>query len=213
MVKAAVFEVRKEDRASSGVSLAIGLLKSVTGLGVAFDAGGDQFNGVRLLGSNFRAVWSALASDSSFRLVSSPVVRVKSGDSARFVAGSDVPTLGSVSYENGTPVRSIEYRSSGVIFEVSPEITSEAVSLSVKQQVSSFVRTETGVDDTPTLIKRELDTVITAKDDEVIILGGLEEIQLEEGKDGLSFLPDWLRGSRKNDSKTEIILMLHVQRI
>jgi hypothetical protein len=78
---------------------------------------------------------------------------------------------------------------------------------------SSFVRTETGVNDSPTLIKRGLSTVVTVQDDEIILLGGLEEEQAEESRDGLFFLPDWLKGNRRDTGNTEIILLLHVRRI
>jgi hypothetical protein len=213
LVKAVVYEVRKESRDGSAVNLALGLLRSVNGAGIAFNTGGDVTNGIRIQAPNFQAVWSALSSDTHFRLVSSPVMRVRSGDTARFMAGQDVPTLGSVTYQGEKPVQSVEYRSSGVIFELQPEITQEAVSLDVRQQISSFVRTETGVNDSPTLIKRELSTVVTVQDDEIIILGGLEEEQTEESRDGLFFLPDWLKGNRRDTGNTEIILLLHVRRI
>jgi type II secretory pathway component GspD/PulD (secretin) len=129
------------------------------------------------------------------------------------MAGQEVPTLGSVTYEGDRAVQSIVYRSSGVIFELMPEVTRDAIRLNVRQQISSFIRTETGVDNSPTLTKRELDTTVSIQDGEVIILGGLEESATGKGEEGLSFLPSWFRGRRESSESTEIMLLLHAERI
>ncbi|MGK3466716.1 hypothetical protein ACSLOT_27915, partial [Escherichia coli] len=44
----------------------------------------------------------------------------------------------------------VTYRDSGVIFKVKPVITSSRISLNVNQQLSNFVKTDTGVNDSPT---------------------------------------------------------------
>nr|WP_244429777.1 type II and III secretion system protein [Escherichia coli] len=45
---------------------------------------------------------------------------VSSGKNASFSSGQQVPVLGSVSYNDGTPVQSVTYRDSGVIFKLPP---------------------------------------------------------------------------------------------
>ncbi len=60
--------------------------------------------------------------DSHFRVISSPTLRVKSGSTGNFSVGSDVPVLSNVTYQDTRAVQSIEYRSSGVIFEIQPLI-------------------------------------------------------------------------------------------
>jgi len=117
-------------------------------------------------------------------------LKVKSGASARFAVGSDVPVLGAVQMDrNGNPRQSVEYRSSGVILELTPHVRGAVVDLSILQQLSSFARTETGVNGSPTLLKREVSTSVTAKDDELIILGGLRENRQNAETSGLPFLP------------------------
>ena len=76
------------------------------------------------------------------------------------------------------------------------------------QQISQFVATTTGVNNTPTLIKRELSTLVTAKDDEIILIGGLDEQRTTNNESGLSFLPSFLRYSTHDGQNTEIVLML-----
>jgi type II secretory pathway component GspD/PulD (secretin) len=213
LVKAVVYEVRTDSTDSNAVSLAAGLIKSVNGVGFTITNAVDTSNAFKIQSSNFQAVWSALSGDSRFKLVSSPVLRIKSGEQARFIAGQDVPTLGAVSYEDGRAVQSIDYRSSGVILELFPEIRENVIDLRVVQEISSFIPTENGVNNSPTLLKRELKTSVSVKDDEIIILGGLDEVSDKDSRSGFSFFPDFLHGSKKENNKTEIMLMLHVQRI
>jgi type II secretory pathway component GspD/PulD (secretin) len=216
LVKAVVYEVRTDNSKNNAVSLALGLIESINkGVGIHINTGADSSNAIKIQTGDVQAVWSALSGDSRFKLVSSPTIRIRSGGKARFMAGQDVPTLSSVSYQgvSGQPVQNIEYKSSGVILELSPDILSEVVNLDVSQQISSFTQTVTGVNSSPTLLKRELKTSVTVGDDEIIILGGLDEKTDTDNAEGISFFPDFLRGTKTETNRTEIMLMLHVQRI
>ncbi|HFK2404077.1 TPA: type II and III secretion system, partial [Escherichia coli] len=105
------------------------------------------------------------------------------------------------------------YRDSGVIFKVKPVITSSRISLNVNQQLSNFVKTDTGVNDSPTLLKREVDTSLTLKDGDIVLLGGLAENKDSQASTGLSFLPkSW---SQKSDekSRTDMVILLQVKKV
>jgi type II secretory pathway component GspD/PulD (secretin) len=123
--------------------------------------------------------------------------------------------LGAVSFPgNGqAPVQSVEYRSSGVIFELQPQVHDAVVDLNVLQQVSNFAATETGVNNSPTLIKREVKTALTLADGDVVVLGGLAENKESAGRNGLSFVPAWMRSKSSESSKTEILLILQLTKI
>lgn len=212
VVKAVVYEVRTEQTEGSAITLAASILSGK--LGISIDGGASQGNAVKLKFNSLEAVYSALSGDKRFKLVSSPTMRVKSGNSARFVAGSEVPVLGNVSYQNnGQAVQSVDYKSSGVILDLKPQVREDVTDLTIFQQISSFVPTTTGVNQSPTLLKRELQTQVSAKADEMIVLGGLEESQATESEQGLSFLPRFLRSSGDDRTRTEIMIVLHVQRI
>ena len=45
--------------------------------------------------------------------------------------------------------------------------------LKIQQQLSNFVTTETGVNNSPTLIKRDVTTEVSLADGDIILLGGL----------------------------------------
>lgn len=212
LVKAVVYEVRAEESQGSAVNLVASILGGK--LGISIDGNASLGNALKIKFSNIDAVYSALSGDKRFKLISAPVVRMRSGTSARFTAGSDVPVLSSVTYPgSGTAVQSVEYKSSGVILDLKAHAREDVTDLTIGQQISSFVATTTGVNQSPTLLKRELVTQISTTNDDVVMLGGLDESQSNEGNDGLTFLPAFLRSSAKTDQRTEIMVLLNVQRI
>lgn len=217
LVRGALYEVQTGKFEGSAFQLAASLLSGK--FGVTLGAGGQAFGNslsFKQTGSmTIDAVLSALNTDSRFKVVSSPSLRVRDGGTAKLTVGQDVPVLGALSYPQGAgqAVQSVEYRSSGVIFNLSPQIREAAVDLNVTQQVSNFVKTDTGVNGSPTLTKRELSTAVTVEDGDVIVLGGLNEDKETAADSGFSFLPRFLNSHSSDTSKSEILLILQVTRI
>lgn len=213
MVRAVLYEVANGRKSGSAFSLALNILGGKLGISVGTASQGDS--AVRFKNQTIDAIFSALSTDSRFKVVSKPSLRVRSGASGRFTVGQDVPILGALSFPgNGqTPVQSVEYRSSGVIFDLQPEVHERVIDLTLSQQVSNFVVTDTGVNASPTLTKREIKTSLSLEDGEVVFLGGLAENKDAEGKTGPSFLPDLLRTNNAESSDSEILLFLQVSKI
>lgn len=218
MVKAVVYEVSSNKADGSAVDLLASLVSGKLGLkltGGAAAAASQAYFKIPL-GSvlDFNAVFSSISSDDRFKLLTSPRVRVKSGANARFAVGNETPILGAVSLDsNGRATQSVTYKQAGVIFDILPTVREGSTDLTVSQQISQFVPTTNGVNNSPTLTKRELSTQVISHDDEIIMLGGLDEDRTTGSESGLSFLPSWLRSKSSQIQRTEIVLMLHVQRI
>jgi hypothetical protein len=87
------------------------------------------------------------------------------------------------------------------------------IELSINQQLSDFVKTTTGVNNSPTLTKRGLKTKVGMQDGDVIVLGGLTENKTSRSRDGLSFLPEFLHTQNHEDTGAEILLVLQVERL
>ena len=147
IVAAYVFEVQTSERNGSGLALAAKLLSGKLNIQVGASGGFDNF--IRVNTGSLDALYELFRTDSRFHVVSSPRLRVRNGASARFSVGSDVPVLGQVSYSDGKPVQSIEYRSSGVILDVKPQIRTDNIDLTINQQLSNFAKTDTGVNNSP----------------------------------------------------------------
>ncbi|HFP1325197.1 TPA: type II secretion system protein GspD, partial [Escherichia coli] len=193
-----IYEVQTGRSEGSGLALAAKLLSGR--FGVSVGSSSSMGNYISFSSGTLNAMYELFSTDNRFKVVSAPQLRMDSGKEATFSVGEQVPVLGSVSYEDGKAVQSVTYRDSGVIFKVKPVITSSRISLNVNQQLSNFVKTDTGVNDSPTLLKREVDTSLTLKDGDIVLLGGLAENKDSQASTGLSFLPkSW---SQKSDEKS-----------
>lgn len=211
LIKAIVYEVGGTKKDGSAVGLALNLLGGRLGVSFGKNGVGDS---ISIKSATIEAVYSALSSDSRFKVVSSPSVRVKSGSRGLISVGADVPVLGAVSYNaQGGATQSVSMKASGVILDLKPTVMESGVELSIKQQISNFVPTTTGVNSSPTLIKREISTTVGTSHDEIVILGGLDESKSTKDSSNLPFLPGWMGSQSTDDSKTEILLVLQVQKL
>lgn len=212
IVAAYVFEVQTSERNGSGLSLAAKLLSGKLNIQVGASGGFDNF--IRVNTGSLDMLYELFRTDSRFHVVSSPRLRVRNNAAATFSVGSDVPVLGQVSYSDNKPVQSIEYRSSGVILNVKPHIRMDNIDLTIEQQLSNFAKTDTGVNNSPTLIKREVKTEVSVADGDIILLGGLAESKVTNAETGFSFLPKgWLTGSSDEKNKTDILVVLQAKKV
>lgn len=210
VVRGKIYEVSRKNTDASSLSIIADVFKNA---GLAVSSGSQLVNFLSFKDSHVNAYFSALDKDDRFKLISEPSLRIQANKMATLTVGADVPTLGSVTYQDGQPVQSVVYRSSGLIFELTPEIYENSITLTVRQEMSNFGETANGVNGSPTLTKREIKTTITAIDGETVILGGLNETKNTGSKAGLSFLPAFF-GSKSNTSdQTEIILSLEIKKV
>jgi len=213
VVKAVVYEVTTGNSEGSAFGLALNVLGGKLGLSIG--GASTLANSVSIKSASIDSAFSALSGDTRFKAISTPQVRVKSGAQARFTVGQDVPTLGAINYsQNGSqPVQSVEYRSSGVILSLSPTVRESTVDMTIDQQISDFAKTETGVNNSPTLTKRQLSTTVSVGDGELVLIGGLTQDKNTDTHSGLPFLPQFMHSKNNTGSRTEILLLLQVSRI
>lgn len=213
IVKAVVYEVTTSRSDGSAFGLALNILSGH--FGVKLGSSSALSNSISFKSSSIDAVFSALAEDARFNAISTPSLRVKSGTQARLTVGQDVPTLGAINYSQngGQPVQSVEYRSSGVILNLSPVVRESTVDMTIDQQISDFAKTETGVNNSPTLTKREVSTTVSVTGDELILIGGLTQDKNTDTHSGFSFLPQLFHSKSNAGSRTELLLLLQVQKI
>jgi type II secretory pathway component GspD/PulD (secretin) len=211
VVKAYVFEVGSSASDGSAVSLAVNLLG---GRLTASTGSAPLPNVAAVHVAGIDAAYSILQSDARFKVLSSPMLRIRSGEHGKLSVGSEVPVLGAVSISStGQPVQSVEYRSSGVILDLRADVFQGVVHLVVQQQVSTFVPTTTGVNASPTLLKRELATNLGLKAGDVAVLGGLKELRESDAKSSVPGFLSFLSNSNSDRSRSELILLLEASLI
>ena len=124
-----------------------------------------------------------------------------------------MPTrAGAVIDKSGNPVQSIEYRTAGVVITVAPKVMQDSIMVKIGQQVSSFALTTTSGIDSPTILKREAETTVTTQDGELIVIAGMDESRETDSRDGLSFLPSFLRSKNEDKTRSQMLLLVEVQR-
>jgi general secretion pathway protein D len=213
VVRGWAYEVDDSDSSNSGFSLAV---KAFGGsLSVGAGSTSSDSTAFQITTSALTAAISALSADSRFHEVSSPHVRCVSGQVVKLNVGQQVPTVSSVSYQgtSGTPVQSVDYQDAGVIFDVTPVVMRDTIELTVDEEISSFTNTTTGVDSSPTKNTRSLQTVADLKDGEVIVLGGLIQDSDTVSNSSEGFLPRFFDGHSRSKARTEVVLVLQVQKV
>jgi hypothetical protein len=216
VVRGWVYEVNTSNDHNSAFSIAAKVLNGIGGQVSASNGPTDQDATALRFSSNYlNFAISALNADTRFKQISDPHARVLSGSSVRLNVGSQVPTLGSISYQgvSGTPVQSVEYQDAGLIFDVQPTVMADAIQVHLQEQMSSFVTTTTGVNNSPTKNTRQMQTTVSVKDGEVIVLGGLQQDTDSATTNSLGWLPKFLDGHSASQGRTEVLLVLQVERV
>lgn len=213
IVKAVILEYTSDKTNATALQAIFDLFKGKLRIGLGQGVSVTNFLKLSLPSIGIDGALTLVNTDNRFELLSKPFVRVKNGNRARFVVGSDVPTLDSIQTDkNGNPVQSVSYKTAGVIFEFMPTIIGDKVEIQLNQQLSQFQQTKTSGINSPTIYKRELQTTFTATGDELTLIGGLDEEKNTEDTSSVTFMP-WFKSNSKNQSNTQIIIILEVQRV
>ncbi|MCK5611330.1 hypothetical protein KAR91_56190, partial [Candidatus Pacearchaeota archaeon] len=149
-----------------------------------------------LSGGAQRALLKTLSSQTDLTFLSSPQVLVLNNETATVNVGDSVP-IETSSTQTGTGDTSvsvdktIQYKDTGVILEVTPQINYNGVILlDIKQTVSSAVPTTTGVTSSATIKTAELKTKLAVKDGQSIMIGGMIKRDEDFQEDGVPLLKD-----------------------
>lgn len=206
-VSASWVEVTHQTGSGLGISIAANILGQRFGASLGNTNSGSQLS---LTGTNFSFVLDALNSDSRIKQVSNSRMLGDAGEKIMFTVGDSTPTISSTSTNTaGNPVQNVVYQSSGVITNVTAHVLASGnIHLTIDGEISSFQPTTTGVIGSPTLIKRELKTVVTTQDGEVLLIGGLNSSNTTASTSHWSFLPSSWGSKSDSGTQTDLVLVL-----
>lgn len=185
--------------------------------GISLGSGGIL---TTFVGPEFRAALNAEASNNRVNILQRPQLVVRSGGTARFQVGTDVPIITSQRATdtsqngNGTDVlQSVQYRQTGVILDLKPVVYGDRVDIQISQENSSAGAAPAGIS-SPTILNRSLTTQIAITDGWTGVLGGLISNSYSKVNGGVPFLKDIpLIGSAfQNNSvegdRTELLILI-----
>lgn len=162
-----------------------------------------------------RGLLQTLATESKVKVIASPHIMASDNREAKIQVGKQVPVQTSTSVTSGgETVTSIQYRDTGVVLSVKPQINeSGLVSLEIKQEVSS-VDPEAGVGGNPIIANRMAETSVVVQNEQTIVIGGLIQESKSLTREGIPLLKDipilgYLFGYTTNaDERTELVVMI-----
>ncbi len=173
-----------------------------------------------VLNTPAEVVIDALDDVTEVNVVSSPNLMILNNESARLVVGDQVPiTTRQATDATNTDtvfVNNVEFRDTGVIFEVTPRINSSgSVVLDINQEVSTVAESASDAETlTPTISQRTISSSVAVDSGETIALGGLFETSRSRGNSGVPVLKDipgvgkLFGRTSKSAGQTELLVMI-----
>lgn len=224
VIEVMIAEVTLSDNTDIGVEL-FGSEQRGDGLlsGGTEGLAGESPSGLLLtfVGPEFRARLNAQASNSKVNILQRPQLVTRSGVSARFQVGSDVPIITSQratdfnSGGDGTDVlQSVQYRQTGTILTLEPVVYGDRVDIKISQELSQVGEDAIAGISSPVILNRALDTQIQIRDGWTGVLGGLISNNYAKSNTGIPFLKDIpLVGSAfqvnsVSGARTELLLLI-----
>jgi general secretion pathway protein D len=171
------------------------------------------------IGPSWDVAVSAAAADSHASIIQRPRIQTSQAKPAQFFVGDTVPYVTSTYNYGGAYGNQSSYSqlSVGVELDVTPFINPDGlVVMQIQQEIDDLngYTTITGVGQIPNTIKRTLNTEISVKDKETVMLGGFIKNTKSTSRSGVPLLQDIpLLGalfSQRNDSKAreELIVLM-----
>ena len=219
LIEATIAEISLDKNTELGLEWAFG--KGHTGWATSGTAtlgsGGLQYAvGVT---DKWYARLNALASENKVNILSSPHILASDNKEAKIDVSREIPLVSAVyrySAETDVTETSIQYRDTGVILSVTPHINERGlVTMDINQEVSEQAPDITVKGDAyPSFTKRVIQTTLTVKHGQSIVIGGLIKDKEKEEVVGVPCLINipvfrYLTG-RESESveKTELIVLI-----
>ena len=209
--------------ASGTISTAPTSLSGVTGVSGAAatftQAGGFTFLALDTA-NKLRTLINLLAAEGKVDILASPHIMAANNQEARIQIGSDVPTLTSqsvplISQTTSFQTSTVQYRSTGIILSVKPQINAKGlVTLDIAQEVSNVDPSTSTVSGSPTFTVRSAKTSLTTADNQTVVLGGLireDKSRTQAGIPGLRkmpFLGPLFGSDAVHKERTELLVLI-----
>jgi general secretion pathway protein D len=174
---------------------------------------------VSYFNNDIEAALRALGSRTAIEVISRPKIIAVDNRAARLQVGDQVPVVTQRAQNTGAGdapvINSIDYRSTGVILNVTPRIVGDSrLVLDVSQEVSSVGRTRTSGIDSPTIQQRRFESTLVLENGATVALGGLISSTQSDGDSGVPWLKDvpavgsLFKSQTRDRTRSELIVLL-----
>jgi general secretion pathway protein D len=190
-----------------------------TDLGAAgLGLGGFNFT---VTGEDFAFLFHAMQQNSKLETLSRPILLVRNGEEGNITIADQVPIVESSRLsDTGQTQSSIGREDVGIVLTTTPHISPDGyVTIELKQEISSIsgenIQLTEGVS-SPVFSTREIDTNVTVRDGETVVIGGLIEHRKSEGENKVPILGDLpgigplFRSTSVSDDRKELLVVMTV---
>ncbi len=192
----------------------------------------NSFGGLLTLGMNYRKLATfveLLAAQGNVQVLSSPRITtsnnqkalIKVGNDQFFITNFTTTTTSTATSQSSAPTVTLNPFFSGIALDVTPQIGDEDITLHIHPTISTVTSTNTkfpgagtdGIDLAKSSV-RESDSIVRAKNGQLIVIGGLMQDKTAELITGIPFLKDIpfvgavFRHTRQQAAKSELVILL-----
>jgi general secretion pathway protein D len=170
---------------------------------------------------HFNLFINALAARTNVKMLSAPHIIAADNREAHILIGESVPILTqrftSVNQDlvNPSTVNSVQYRDTGKILTVLPQVNSKGlVNMQIRQEVSAVASQSFGQTGSPSFSTREAETTMVVQDGESVLIGGIIDDVVDHSRRGVPFLMDIpvigraFRSESDNLERTELMVLI-----
>jgi len=169
--------------------------------------------------SDFSLLIRSLEVQGKLEVLSRPQVTVKNNEPALIQVGEDIAIVTGVErLDNGNTRSDVERRDTGIILNVTPTISDDGfVQIDLKPEISTVSSRTTQISEdfeAPIINKRVVDTTVTVRDGQTVVIGGLIQSQEETRETKVPILGDIpllgipFRSKDESNIKTELLVIL-----
>ncbi len=140
------------------------------------------------------ATLEAISVNNDVRLLARPSLTVTNNQEGEIQIGAQVPVeQGESVGGGGIATTNIQYRDTGIVLSITPQINRDGVvNLIIRQELSSVDSSAAGVNNNPVFNNQEINTTVVVRNGENVVLGGLiqtDNENLNSGVPGLNRIP------------------------
>ncbi|WP_028452275.1 secretin N-terminal domain-containing protein [Chitinilyticum aquatile] len=170
--------------------------------------------------SNATVVLNALASQNLARTLSNPSLLTRSGEQASITIGEEVPIITSTqsnanSGATDKVLSTVQYRQTGTTLNVKPVVHNGGrIELTITQEVSTANQTTVSGIDSPTIGTKKIDTKLTVRDGNTVILGGIISDTSSNANGGVPYAMDvpvvgsLFKNEKNSGNRTELVMLI-----
>ncbi len=164
------------------------------------------------------ALINAVNSRSKVNILATPHILAADNREAHILIGEEVPILTSTQQSTlatANIVSSIQYRDTGTILTILPQVNSAGlVNMEIRQEVSNVGVASFGDTNSPSFLSRETETTVVVRNRESVLIGGIIDERVERSRNGVPFLMDvpvlgrLFRVEQDKRERTELVILI-----